>query len=206
MCHSPFAPSRACNGGFSGTMRVRELGANPPSNCPRWCSVKAVAAPHCVFGERNFRPRTGIHYDGAPASPSEPPSFLCPSGQASAKRPCVCSETANVHHFSFDRLFRLCFADSSTMQCARARKSRYTIPVLCWRCPHCAYEHSAAELLRAGWDTFKCKNCGRDFPSGRVERERSQRLLCKRWPGHDQSCTGLGCRIGWRIPSNNGCD
>jgi hypothetical protein len=29
------------------------------------------------------------------------------------------------------------------------------------------FEHSAADLLRSGWSTFKCKQCGKDFPSGK---------------------------------------
>jgi transposase-like protein len=47
------------------------------------------------------------------------------------------------------------------------RKSRYNIPIQFWRCPHCGFEHSAADLLRSGWSTFKCKQCGKDFPSGK---------------------------------------
>jgi hypothetical protein len=50
-----------------------------------------------------------------------------------------------------------------------ARKSRYSIPILFSRCPHCGFEHGAADLLRSDWDMFRCKKCGRELPSGRGE-------------------------------------
>ena len=49
------------------------------------------------------------------------------------------------------------------------RKSRYNIPVLFWRCPHCGFEHSAADLMRTDWDKFRSKQCGKEFPSVRGE-------------------------------------
>ena len=52
------------------------------------------------------------------------------------------------------------------------RKSVGTIPKLFWRCPHCGYEHTAADLLRVGWDTFRCKKCGKEFPSERGEERK----------------------------------
>jgi len=47
-----------------------------------------------------------------------------------------------------------------------SRKSRYNIPVLNWRCPHCGFEHSAADLVRIDGEHFRCKACGEPFPSG----------------------------------------
>jgi rubredoxin len=49
------------------------------------------------------------------------------------------------------------------------RKSRYNIPLTIWRCPHCGFEHGAADLLRVDGDTFRCKKCGEEFPSGKGE-------------------------------------
>jgi hypothetical protein len=50
-----------------------------------------------------------------------------------------------------------------------ARKSSYNIPILFWRCPHRRFEHGAADLLRSDWDMFRCRACGKEFPSARGE-------------------------------------
>ena len=40
-----------------------------------------------------------------------------------------------------------------------ARKSRYTIGIFIWRCPHCGFEHGAADVMRLDNKTMKCKGC-----------------------------------------------
>jgi predicted RNA-binding Zn-ribbon protein involved in translation (DUF1610 family) len=55
-----------------------------------------------------------------------------------------------------------------------ARKSRYTtVPIMFWRCPHCGFEHRASDLLRNGWDTFQCKECGKTFPARPSEERKA---------------------------------
>ncbi len=46
------------------------------------------------------------------------------------------------------------------------RKARYNIPTLIWRCPHCGFEHTAADLMRLDFNNLRCKTCGEAFPSG----------------------------------------
>ena len=67
-----------------------------------------------------------------------------------------------------------------------ARKSRYNIPTLFWRCPHCGFEHTAADLVRIDGDTFRCKEVRRavSFWTGTREEValqycRSQALRCR---------------------------
>jgi rubredoxin len=47
---------------------------------------------------------------------------------------------------------------------ALMRRTRYNIPKLFWRCPHCGFEHGAADLLRTC-----CKGCGHEFPGVKGE-------------------------------------
>ena len=53
------------------------------------------------------------------------------------------------------------------------RQSHYNIPVLFWRCPHRAFEHTAADLMRLDFNNFRCKACGKSFPSGPGEEDPS---------------------------------
>ena len=48
----------------------------------------------------------------------------------------------------------------------KLRKPRYNIPKLLWKCPHCGFDHTAADLLRLECDRFQCKSCSQPFPSG----------------------------------------
>jgi hypothetical protein len=45
-----------------------------------------------------------------------------------------------------------------------ARKSRYSIPVPTWTCPHCGFRHKPADLLRTNGEDLLCKNCNGEFP------------------------------------------
>jgi hypothetical protein len=55
-----------------------------------------------------------------------------------------------------------------------ARKSRYNIPKLFWKCPHCGFEHTPADLLRVNNNEFQCKGCGKEIPVGTWRRARLQ--------------------------------
>jgi transcription elongation factor Elf1 len=52
------------------------------------------------------------------------------------------------------------------------RKSLYNIPKLFWRCPHCGFEHSPADLMRVDWDQLQCKGCGKSFTAGPGEERK----------------------------------
>jgi len=54
------------------------------------------------------------------------------------------------------------------------RKSRYNLAPMIWRCPHCGFEHTAAELMRIDGDHLRCKNCGQPFPSGKGEEQKNK--------------------------------
>ena len=47
-----------------------------------------------------------------------------------------------------------------------ARKSRYKIPTPTWKRPHCAFVHTAGDLMRLDSNRFQCKGCGKPFLSG----------------------------------------
>jgi ribosomal protein L37AE/L43A len=46
------------------------------------------------------------------------------------------------------------------------RKSRHEIPAPTWTCPHCAFVHTPADLMRLDSNRFQCKGCGKSFLSG----------------------------------------
>jgi len=52
------------------------------------------------------------------------------------------------------------------------RRSHYNISTLIWRCPHCGFEHTAADLVRIDGDTFRCKQCSQPFPSKKGEEKK----------------------------------
>lgn len=53
-----------------------------------------------------------------------------------------------------------------------ARKRRYAMMQLEWRCPHCGFAHTPADLMRLDNDTLQCKGCVKPFPSGPGEERK----------------------------------
>jgi len=55
-----------------------------------------------------------------------------------------------------------------------ARRSHYYVIRRSWPCPHCGFEHKHADLVRVSKYSFRCAQCGQEFPSsvGEVMAER----------------------------------
>jgi hypothetical protein len=64
------------------------------------------------------------------------------------------------------------------------RKSRYDIPKQTWTCPHGAFVHTAADLLRLDSDRFQCKSCGkpRNVPPSVTTNEPRRGQAVSKWP------------------------
>ena len=65
------------------------------------------------------------------------------------------------------------------MEPAMARKSRYNMPELIWRCPHCGYEHSAVTCFASMLLLSAARSAGKRFLRAAEKRKAKPRRMCQ---------------------------